>query len=358
MGTGFEGTFVISWSQTETDGLAGAPVESLTVGATWRWAGQAERVDGPAGLTVLGDAEGVAELHQRAARAVRRMIGELVPLDQPPEPGSEDDRLFDQTFVLTDGRRSYTGAWISAGPQHLGLAAFFDGLPPQNRELWIARITTTARAEARASMVQEPGGVICFTPGTRIATPDGPKLVEDLVAGDMIQTKDDGAQPVIWCGAKRMTGARLYAMPKLRPIRIRAGALGVDRPDGDLLVSPDHRLLVEGPAAQALFNEPEVLVRAEDLLDQPGVLVDLTLKEVCYVHLLLERHQILFANGVESESFHPSEADMNKLDRLDRLRLLDVLPGLEHQPDAYGQSARRNLSTAEAAIMTSDMVTV
>ena len=43
-----------------------------------------------------------------------------------------------------------------------------------------------------------------------------------------------------------MTGARLYAMPHLRPIRFRAGALGQGRPEDDLLVSPQHRMLVQG----------------------------------------------------------------------------------------------------------------
>ncbi|MFD1808336.1 Hint domain-containing protein [Gemmobacter lanyuensis] len=123
--------------------------------------------------------------------------------------------------------------------------------------------------------------------------------------GDSILTRDNGPQPILWTGHRRMTGARLYAMPHLRPIRFRAGALGSGRPEDDLLVSPQHRMLVQGPAARALFNEAEVLVAAEDLLNDRSIVVDHALREVTYVHILLERHNIVFANGMETESFHP-----------------------------------------------------
>ncbi|MCP4818938.1 MAG: Hint domain-containing protein, partial [Shimia sp.] len=162
-------------------------------------------------------------------------------------------------------------------------------------------LNTRAAGESRS-------GVICFTPGTVIATPQGPRKIEDLREGDCVQTRDNGAQPVQWIGSRRMTGARLFAMPKLRPIRIRAGALGIDRPDQELVVSPDHRMLVRGAAAQALFNSDEVLVAARDLVNGSTVAVDHALREVTYVHLLLPGHEILWANGVESESFHPASA--------------------------------------------------
>ena len=169
-----------------------------------------------------------------------------------------------------------------------------------------------------------------------------------------MQTKDDGAQPVIWSGARRMTGARLFAMPHLRPLRIRAGVLGPDIPDGDLLVSPNHRLVIRGAAAQALYNTPEVLVRARDLMGLRGISTDHALPEATYIHILMDRHQVLFANGVETESFHPAEADFGTLDAADRARLLEGLPWLAKRPDDYGAPARRMLSGAEAAILRHD----
>jgi hypothetical protein len=193
--------------------------------------------------------------------------------------------------------------------------------------------------------------VICFTPGTRIATPTGPRLIQTLQPGDLVLTKDDGPQPVIWTGERRMSGARLYAMPHLRPIRFRAGSLGVDRPEPDLIVSPAHRMLLKGGAAQALFGTTEVLVRAEDLVNDSSIAVDHALREVTYIHILLERHNIVFANGIETESFHPSNTALEMVDAAQREGLLAILPEIARNPETYGDYARRNLSGSEAALL-------
>ena len=184
-----------------------------------------------------------------------------------------------------------------------------------------------------------------------ILTPDGLRPVQALRPGDRVQTKDDGAQEILWTGSRRMTGARLHAMPHLRPIRLRSGAFGMGRPEGDLLVSPQHRMLLKGPEARLLFNADEVLVAAEDLVDGRAVTVDRNLREVTYHHLLLERHQIVFANGLATESFHPAAAGFDTLAPDDRERLAAFLPGVEDDPLAYGDFARRRLSGPEAAIL-------
>ena len=193
--------------------------------------------------------------------------------------------------------------------------------------------------------------MICFTPGTWIETPDGPRLIEELREGDCVSTKDNGPQEVQWVGSRRMSGARLFAMPRLRPVRFSAGALGVERPDLELLVSPEHRMLIDGPVARDLFNTDEVLVAAKDLINGTTITVDLNVTQVTYVHLLLPRHEVLRANGIETESFHPANTALSTLDDLDRLRLLQRLPDLEFDPHTYGTYARRNLNTSEAAIL-------
>jgi len=144
-------------------------------------------------------------------------------------------------------------------------------------------------------------------------------------------------------------------MPHLRPIRFRSGALGIGRPDGDLLVSPQHRMLVKGAAAQALFNTPEVLVAAENLVNDLSVTVDHELREVTYVHVLLERHNVVWANGLETESFHPSNTALEMIDDRQRAGLLAVLPGIADAPQSYGDYARRNISASEAAILRHDL---
>lgn len=349
MGTAYNGTFVISWSQTTIDTLRSAPVDFLKVGVTWGWEGEAVRVDGPNNLLRLDDAEGEADRRKRAARMVRRLVGAAIQETTNLDAISIDTPVADKCFVLTDGQSTYTATLIESGTRKPPLLMFFNALPPRNRDLWVVHAALST--VATQSEAEHQGAVICFTPGTRILTPDGIKLIEELREGDYVQTKDNGSQQIQWMGQRRMSGARLFAMPKLRPIRIRAGLFGLDEPDEDLLVSPEHRMLIKGRVAMDLFNTPEVLVAARDLVDHERVSVDLTVREITYVHMLLPQHEILFANGVESESFHPANAALSTLDPGDRSRLRTMLPDVEFNPQSYGGHARRNLTSSEAAIL-------
>lgn len=351
MGTGYSGTFVISWSQTEVDGLDGAPLTALTVGAAWSWRGDAVRVDGPNDILRLEGAHGSEELRRRAAGMVRRLVGQALDVKTPPPAEDTTDNtalMRDRNFVVTDGAQSYRVTLIETGVGSAPLLMFAGGVPPRKSELWVVHHSLGRAFQKDAS--PSNGGVICFTPGTRIATPLGLRLIEELRPGDKVQTKDNGVQEIQWTGARRMTGARLFAMPELRPVRIRPGALGKGRPDEELLVSPGHRILFEGDIAMDLFNTSEVLIAAKDLVNGDSVAVDYALREVTYVHMMFERHQVVWANGIETDSFHPANTALSTLSMEDRAELLHLYPELQSDPHLYGGFARRNLTTSEAAI--------
>ncbi|MEL7114677.1 MAG: Hint domain-containing protein [Pseudomonadota bacterium] len=348
MMTGYRGTFVISWAQTELDGLAAAPVGSLTVGASWAWHGEATRVDGPSDILVLSQSEEAARIRRHAARVVRRLVHVALDDTSPERIPNPDDPLLDWGFAVTDGMRSYTATLVDV-PGRAPLLMFVDVIPPEGTDLWVTHVTDHAIHAHRSG--DEAPNVICFTPDTSIATPDGAKRVGDLVEDDLILTKDDGPQPVRWIGTRRVTGARLIAMPELCPVRIRGGAIGLDVPDGDLVVSPEHRVLLKGAAARDLFGEDEVLVAAKDLINDHSVLRDHELGHITYVHLLLDRHQIVFANGLETESFHPASMPIDAVSPDQQPSLMDRLPGLSPDGSSYGAFARRMLTHAEAAIL-------
>ena len=348
MKTGFRGAFVISWLQTEVDGLKGAPTSSLVTGAAWSWRGELLRVDGPADVLQLDHANGAEDLRRRAARMVTRLVGTAMEREPMADFDLGDVPLLNTGFVVTDCENLYTVTLILTGPNSHPLLMFVGDIPPADTDLWI--VETQFDASDRRGEEGE-AGVICFTPGTSIETPDGPRMIEDLREGDKVQTRDSGAQDILWIGRKRMSGARLFVMPRLRPIRIAQGALGSERPNDMLLVSPDHQLLLEGPRAYDLFNEREVLVAAKHLVNEDTIYVDNGRRHVTYIHVLLPRHEILMANGVPTESFHPTHADLDALSPEDLERLLGHFPKLQVEPDGYGEQSRRRLTASEAAII-------
>lgn len=346
MGTGFRGAFVILWAQTRLDGYPAQGHLHLSEGMSWSWHGQALPLEGEGGAFLLTTSSEHAELRARAARVVRKIMQRPAP--SPAEIAADQaDPILRGAFVVTDGRKFFTVVPIMIDDQAEPLLLFVGAMPPPQRDLTVVQCSPRM---LRAAPSERPSA-ICFTPGTRLRTEAGEVAIEDLGPGDRLLTRDSGPQSVLWSGHRRMSGARLFAMPEQRPIRLRRGALGVDRPEDDLIVSPEHRVLVKGRAARDLWGEPEVLVRAADLVGDRLITVDHSLCETWYIHLMLERHEVIWANGLEVETFHPGFMGLENLTGGQRDLLFDLRPELAANPDLYGPPARRMVNRAEAAIM-------
>lgn len=146
--------------------------------------------------------------------------------------------------------------------------------------------------------------ITCFTSGTLIRAEDGDRPVEELRPGDLVWTRDNGLQPLRWCGASHVDADMLAAEPRLRPIRIAANALGAQMPSAPLRVSPQHRILLRSAIAERMFGAQELLVPAKQLAGLPGITQDDGPDGVTYHHLLFDRHEIVLSNGAETESLY------------------------------------------------------
>lgn len=193
--------------------------------------------------------------------------------------------------------------------------------------------------------------VPCFTAGTLIATPEGLRAVEELRPGDRVITRDHGAQRVLWVGQRRLDSADLVSMPALRPIRLRRGALGAGLPEQDLLVSPNHRMLVAAADNELNFGTSEVLVAAKLLVNGESI-VAVGPEPVTYVHILFARHELVMAAGCWSESFQPGAQVIGSLGDAQRHEILQLFPELEQAPEEGFAIARRALRRQEAALLT------
>ncbi|MDQ7079972.1 MAG: Hint domain-containing protein [Paracoccaceae bacterium] len=170
--------------------------------------------------------------------------------------------------------------------------------------------------------------VICFAGGTLIETDCGEVPVEELQVGDKVRTLSGTFRPIRWIGARRLSNVSLALAPHLRPVRIRKGAFGAGLPHRDLVVSPQHRICLDTPWAEALFGEKRVLAAALHLVNDRTVAVAADLDEVTYYHLLFDGHEVLYSNGLPSESLHPGDVAMDALGEAARAEVLELFPEL------------------------------
>jgi hypothetical protein len=132
------------------------------------------------------------------------------------------------------------------------------------------------------------------------------------------------------------------------PIHIRANTLGQH---SDLLVSPLHRVLIKDNLAELLFGEAEVLVAARDLVNDHTI----TRREggeVTYVHLLFDRHQVVFSEGLETESFLPGPQTAESFEAEVVEEIYSIFPELDPDTgEGYPPAARRTLKRYEAELL-------
>lgn len=170
--------------------------------------------------------------------------------------------------------------------------------------------------------------VPCFAQGTMIRTDKGEVAIEDLVVGDMVETRDNGFQPISWIGSRDV------ALPddsNLQPIRIKAGALGENTPSTDLLVSPQHRIMVRSKIAQKMFSTNEVLVAAKQLCQIDGIDKAVELGSVRYFHMLFRNHEIVISNGAETESLYTGPEALKGIGEAARREIFAIFPELEQE---------------------------
>ena len=181
----------------------------------------------------------------------------------------------------------YTGSFTDDNPAPTVTGAaqdgylFFDMLHP----------TSTGQAAIAAEALSVLG-IACFAHGTLVAVPGGERAVEALAEGELVVTAAGLVRPIRWIGRRSYAGRFLAANPAVQPIRLRAGCLGGGLPRRDLLVSPEHAMFVDG-----------VLIPARLLVDGVTIVPERGLAEVHYVHIELDTHDLVLAEGAASETY-------------------------------------------------------
>lgn len=227
--------------------------------------------------------------------------------------------------------------------------AFIDTIPPAGVAL---TVISASEGPGGYGVPSLPNGDIaappCLTPGTLILTPDGQRRVEDLAVGDLVVTSDHGAQPIRWIGTANVGPFRMAMSPGFRPIRIRKDAFGPGQPARDMLVSPQHRILLEGWQAELLYGEVQVLAAAAHLVDDCRVVPAWDRTEIAYLHLQFDDHELVFSDGLRTESFNPGPACLGTIPEAARAELQALFPDRDLAQFAANAAVRPMINRREA----------
>lgn len=183
--------------------------------------------------------------------------------------------------------------------------------------------------DVKINLDQNNNLTVCYASGTMIETPDGPRAVEAIGAGDLVVTLDKGPMRVLWRHARQHDDLTLAA-EHLQPIRIRRGSLQAGIPSRDLFLSQQHRVMLASRIAERMFGHPEFLVPVVKLLKMPGIARYEKLSSVTYHHLFLGEHAVVLANGTPVESFLPEPQAMRMLPKPVRRDLESHISGPVH----------------------------
>lgn len=192
--------------------------------------------------------------------------------------------------------------------------------------------------------------LLCVARGTLVETRTGPVPVEAITEGREVRVASGALRPVTWIGRRVVSAEELARHPELCPIRLRPGALGPGIPKRDLVVSPQHKVLIRDARAEILFGSADVLVPAKALVDGVNVIRESPPDGVEYFHLMLQRHDLLLTEGAATESFYPGPYALRELGDDARADLAARFPGL-FAGQSYGPTARPCLKPWEAEML-------
>ncbi|MEL7345865.1 MAG: Hint domain-containing protein, partial [Pseudomonadota bacterium] len=163
-------------------------------------------------------------------------------------------------------------------------------------------------------------GFVCFCADTEIATPDGTACVQSLQVGDLVTTKDQGPQPILWIGQQTVVARGSHAPVRFAPTKGAA----------PLAVSQQHRMLVDDPRLELTHGAPEALVAARHMVDGSGVRL-VPAPRVTYVHIALAGHHLLLANGRWCESLFLGQQSLSRLPPEMRVNVLAATSARHHE---------------------------
>lgn len=229
--------------------------------------------------------------------------------------------------------------WIRPAEGGEGALYFLPLSPIEPRETYTLVDAQTDPGDVRLADITS----VAFTRGTMITLGDGRQCpVEDLHPGDLVLTRNHGPQPLRWIGRRTVRAIGPYA-----PVVITKGTLSNE---SDLIVSQHQRLFVYQRGPDRLTDTAELLAKAVHLVDDETIFVRAG-GFVEYFHLVLDRHEIIYAECIPTESLLINEATLGQMPAELLQEVSAQLPAVSHAPHVGTEADGRVLQDLGAAAL-------
>lgn len=185
-----------------------------------------------------------------------------------------------------------------------------------------------------------------LTGSASLRTPCGGRRAENIRKGDLIVTRDNGLQAVRMVWTRRVTAAEIAADPSLAPVRLKPRSIGPMMPQRDLMVAPDHKVLVPGYRLADMPDTASYLIRARDVAEASDkAFQDRGTGDVTYYNIVFDTHQVFCADGLPVESYAPTDETVGALDAATRA---DLEATLRMAPEVGGRETATRYVLPEA----------
>ena len=258
------------------------------------------------------------------------LANETFSLDGGPEQTFDGTSIYNATITYTDGTTATITAVLfqdTAGNTYLAPEFSANGDQTALEAGAIRSLTLDSLFGNGYSGLtgtrQTSNFAVCFVQGTMIKTPSGERPVETLNAGDLVETLDHGAQAIRWIG-----GRSVRASGGMTPVRFAAGSLGVGCPSRPMVLSRQHRVMLDNKVAERMTGTRQVLVPAHKLTILPGVTPVTDQGFVTYWHFLCDAHEVVFADNVPAETLYLGAEARKSLTPAAIAEITALFPGL------------------------------
>lgn len=172
--------------------------------------------------------------------------------------------------------------------------------------------------------------------GTQVRTPCGPRRIENVRPGDLIVTRTNGLQAVRMVWRRSLSQDRMRANPERAPVRLKPRAVGPMMPQQDLVLAPEHPILIPGYRLSGVADTAGGLMAAGALAGtSDAAYVDRSMERARLFTLVFDTPQVFVANGLPVASVELSVEVMERLDDDLRQLVLQKFPQLGREPAAY-----------------------